>query len=99
MNPGKISVVNRYGRSWNIPNLFIVGSSKFPSMGAGFNPTLTIQALAFMSADVIVKRYKTRPIANTPIKQPANFRIADQSSTVKTGNWTRNVSTHLTGRR
>jgi gluconate 2-dehydrogenase alpha chain len=54
------SVVNRYGQSWDIPNLFIVGSSTFPSM-SGFNPTLTIQALAYMSADAIVNRYRTRP--------------------------------------
>ena len=57
----KTSVVNRYGQSWDIPNLFIVGSSTFPTMGTGFNPTLTIQALAYMSADAIVKRYKNRP--------------------------------------
>ncbi len=56
----KTSVVNRYGQSWDIPNLFIVGSSTFPSM-SGFNPTLTIQALAYMSADAIVNRYKKNP--------------------------------------
>jgi gluconate 2-dehydrogenase alpha chain len=56
----KTSVVNRYGQSWDIPNLFIIGSSTFPSM-SGFNPTLTIQALAYMSADAIVTRYKNRP--------------------------------------
>jgi gluconate 2-dehydrogenase alpha chain len=39
------SVVNRYSQSWDIPNLFLMGSSTFPSM-SGFNPTLTIQALA-----------------------------------------------------
>jgi gluconate 2-dehydrogenase alpha chain len=54
------SVVNRFGQSWDVPNLFIVGSSTFPSM-TGFNPTLTIQALAYMSADAIVKRYKNNP--------------------------------------
>jgi gluconate 2-dehydrogenase alpha chain len=57
----KTSVVNRYGQSWDIPNLFIIGSSTFPTMGAGFNPTLTIQALAYMSADAIVNRYKKSP--------------------------------------
>jgi len=40
----KISVVNRYGQSWDVPNLFVIGSSTFPSM-SGFNPTLTIQRL------------------------------------------------------
>ena len=58
-NP-KTSVVNRYGQSWDIPNLFIIGSSTFPTM-SGFNPTLTIQALAYMSADAIVNRYKKSP--------------------------------------
>jgi hypothetical protein len=28
---------------------------------SGFNPTLTIQALAFMSADAIVNRYRKSP--------------------------------------
>jgi gluconate 2-dehydrogenase alpha chain len=57
----KNSVVNRYGQSWDIPNLFVIGSSTFPSMGAGFNPTLTIQALTYMSADALVNRYKKSP--------------------------------------
>jgi len=56
----KTSVVNRYGQSWDIPNLFVIGSSTFPSM-SGFNPTLTIQALAYMSADAIANRYKKSP--------------------------------------
>ena len=56
----KTSVVNRYGQSWDIPNLFVIGSSTFPSM-SGFNPTLTIQALTYMSADAIVNRYKKNP--------------------------------------
>src|SRR5580700_4381586 len=56
----KLSAVNRYGQSWDIPNLFIIGSSTFPTM-SGFNPTLTIQALAYSSADAIVNRYKKRP--------------------------------------
>ncbi|MFL5032767.1 MAG: GMC family oxidoreductase, partial [Xanthobacteraceae bacterium] len=56
----KTSVVNRYGQSWDVPNLFVVGSSSFPTM-SGFNPTLTIQALAYMSADAIVNRYQKAP--------------------------------------
>src|SRR3954463_2343685 len=56
----KSSVVNRYGQSWDIPNLFVIGSSTFPTM-SGFNPTLTIQALAYMSADAIANRYKKSP--------------------------------------
>ena len=56
----KTSVVNKFGQSWDIPNLFIVGSSTHPSM-SGFNPTLTIQALAYMSADAIANRYRRNP--------------------------------------
>jgi gluconate 2-dehydrogenase alpha chain len=56
----KNSVVNKYGQSWDIPNLFLMGSSTFPSQSS-FNPTLTIQALAYMTADAIVNRYKKSP--------------------------------------
>jgi gluconate 2-dehydrogenase alpha chain len=59
-NDPKTSVVNRYGQSWDISNLFIIGSSTFPTM-SGFNPTLTIQAVAYLSADAIVNRYKNHP--------------------------------------
>jgi gluconate 2-dehydrogenase alpha chain len=56
----KNSVVNRYSQSWDIPNLFIAGSSTFPTM-SGFNPTLTIQAVAFHTADAIINRYRKNP--------------------------------------
>jgi gluconate 2-dehydrogenase alpha chain len=54
------SVVNKYSQSWDIPNLFVMGSSTHPTM-SGFNPTLTIQALAYMTADAIVNRYRKNP--------------------------------------
>ncbi len=56
----KESVVNKFSQSWDVPNLFIMGSSTHPTM-SGFNPTLTIQALAFMTADAIVNRYAKNP--------------------------------------
>ena len=56
----KTSVVNKFGQSWDIANLFVIGSSTFPSQSS-FNPTLTIEALAFMSADAIVNRYRKNP--------------------------------------
>jgi gluconate 2-dehydrogenase alpha chain len=56
----KTSVVNKYSQSWDVPNLFIMGSSTFPSM-SGFNPTLTIEAVAFMTADAIINRYRKNP--------------------------------------
>jgi gluconate 2-dehydrogenase alpha chain len=54
------SVVNKFGQSWDIPNLFVIGSSTFCSM-SGFNPTLTIQALTYMSAEAIATRYMKSP--------------------------------------
>jgi len=57
----KSSIVNRFGQSWDVPNLFVVGSGTFPSMGCGFNPTLTIQALAYLTGDAIVNRYRRSP--------------------------------------
>ena len=54
------SVVNRYGQSWDVSNLFILGSSNHPTM-SGFNPTLTIEAFAYWSADAIVNRYRKNP--------------------------------------
>jgi gluconate 2-dehydrogenase alpha chain len=56
----RTSVVNRYGQTWDVPNLFVVGSSTFPSM-SGHNPTQTIQALAYWTADAIVQRYIRNP--------------------------------------
>ena len=38
----------------------VIGSSTFPTM-SGFNPTLTIEAFAYMSADAIVNKYKKNP--------------------------------------
>jgi gluconate 2-dehydrogenase alpha chain len=56
----KTSVVNKYSQSWDVPNLFIVGSSTNPTM-SGFNPTLTIQAVAYFAADAIANKYKKNP--------------------------------------
>lgn len=50
-NP-KDSVVNRWGRAHDVPNLWIVGSSVFPT-SATANPTLTLAALALRSAQAI----------------------------------------------
>ena len=44
------SVVDRHHRSWDHPNLSIVGSTVFPTIATG-NPSLTVAALAFWAAD------------------------------------------------
>jgi choline dehydrogenase-like flavoprotein len=49
------SVVNEWGRSHDVKNLFIVDGSIFVTAG-GVNPTSTIQALALYIADNIKKR-------------------------------------------
>jgi choline dehydrogenase-like flavoprotein len=46
------SVVNRWGRTHEIPNLWIVGSSVFPT-SATSNPTVTLAALALRTAAAI----------------------------------------------
>lgn len=48
------SVVNRYHRSHEVPNLFICDGSSFVSSGRG-QPTMTIQALAFRAAGHIAE--------------------------------------------
>ena len=47
------SVVDSYGRMHDVPNLFVLGQSVFPTL-TGLNPTLTTQALAWRSADHII---------------------------------------------
>jgi gluconate 2-dehydrogenase alpha chain len=50
------SVVNKYLQSWDVPNLFVMGASAFPQ-NAGYNPTGTLAALCFMTADAIKSSY------------------------------------------
>jgi gluconate 2-dehydrogenase alpha chain len=52
------SVVNRWGFSHEVPNLGILGGSVMVTSGAR-NPTLTIQALAWRTADHLVKSWKS----------------------------------------
>jgi len=47
------SVLDPTGRFWNIPNLYVTDGSVFPTSG-GYNPTLTIQAMAWRTADNII---------------------------------------------
>ncbi len=54
----KTSVVNEWGRSHDVKNLFVVDGSLFVT-SAGVNPTSTIQALALYVADAIKSRLAT----------------------------------------
>jgi choline dehydrogenase-like flavoprotein len=54
-------VVNKFGRTHDIKNLFISDGSQFTS-GAACNPTLTIVALAIRQADHIAGAMQRRDI-------------------------------------
>ncbi|WHA44033.1 GMC family oxidoreductase [Agrobacterium larrymoorei] len=51
------SVVDRDQRCWEHPNLFMVGSGSFPTMGTS-NPTLTLAALALRTADELLLTFR-----------------------------------------
>jgi gluconate 2-dehydrogenase alpha chain len=53
-------VVNRYLQAWDAHNLFVMGASVFPQ-NAGYNPTGTVGALAYWSANAITSRYLKSP--------------------------------------
>jgi gluconate 2-dehydrogenase alpha chain len=54
------SVVNKYSQVWGMHNLFVVGASNFPQ-NAGYNPTGTVGALAYNTADALINRYLPSP--------------------------------------
>lgn len=62
----RTSVVNRYLQSWDLHNLWVMGSSVFPQ-NAGYNPTDTVGALAYWAADAMIKQYLKNP---GPLVQP-----------------------------
>jgi choline dehydrogenase-like flavoprotein len=56
-NDPKTSVVDKYHRAHDVPNLFIVDGSNLVTGGRN-HPTMTLQALAFRAAEHIVARAK-----------------------------------------
>jgi choline dehydrogenase-like flavoprotein len=57
----KSSVTNQWGQTWDVPNLFVTDGGTFCS-NADKNPTLTIMALAWRSADYLVSLMKRREV-------------------------------------
>jgi len=62
-NDPKNSVVDKYHRAHDVPNLFIVDGSSFVTSGRN-QPTCTIQALAYRAADNIIRKAKSGSIAS-----------------------------------
>ena len=56
-NP-ETNVVNRWGVSHEVPNLAVLGASVMGTSGAR-NPTLTVQALSWRTAEYLVRNWKT----------------------------------------
>ena len=56
-NDPKTSVVDKYHKAHDVPNLFIVDGSNFVTGGRN-HPTMTIEALAFRASDYIVRTAK-----------------------------------------
>ena len=54
-NDPETSVVDKYGRTHDIPNLFVCDGSILPTQGSA-NPGLTIQALAARTADYLISQ-------------------------------------------
>jgi gluconate 2-dehydrogenase alpha chain len=54
------SAVNTYMQVWDVPNVFSMGASAFPQ-NAGYNPTGTVGALAYRTAEAVTKRYLKNP--------------------------------------
>jgi choline dehydrogenase-like flavoprotein len=55
------SVTNRWGQTWDVPNLFVTDGAVFAS-NADKNPTLTIMALAWRASDHILDRMKRKEL-------------------------------------
>jgi gluconate 2-dehydrogenase alpha chain len=54
------SVVNTWLQHWDVPNLFVVGSSSFPQNSSA-NPTLSIVAVSHRAADGLIDHYLKKP--------------------------------------
>lgn len=59
-NDPSTSVVNRYLQCWDVPNVFVVGASAYPQ-NSSYNPTITLGALIYWTADALKTRYLKRP--------------------------------------
>lgn len=56
------SVINRYGQSWDVHNVFVLGAGAFPQ-NTQYNPTGMVGALAYWTAHAISELYLPAPRA------------------------------------
>lgn len=78
----KSSVVDKFGRTHDIPNFFVCDGSVLPTQGSA-NPGLTIQALAARTAGYLIsqggaifnsnKRDMTEPRLRTDLAPPGTY--------------------------
>lgn len=68
-NDPKTSVVDKYHRAHDVPNLFIVDGSSFVTSGRN-QPTCTIQALAYRASDYISRQAKNGRPHIVALKRP-----------------------------
>jgi choline dehydrogenase-like flavoprotein len=75
-------ICDKFGRTWDVPNLFVMDGSVFPTQGSA-NPGLTIQALAARTADYLItqnddifqssKRDLAEPTCRLTLSPPGTF--------------------------
>lgn len=85
----RTSVVDKFGRTHDISNLFVCDGYILPTQGSA-NPGLTIQALAARTADYLItqhdaiftsdKREMTEPILRKKLAPPRNLWPGSSSS-------------------
>lgn len=95
------SVVDKDQRSWDHPNLFLVGDGVFPTTGTA-NPTLTITALTFQAADVVASDLLkcTVQVQANQAWQGTGMQVNGQSwqlAVCTGGQWTANPATGMVG--
>ncbi|MBX9711629.1 MAG: GMC family oxidoreductase [Xanthobacteraceae bacterium] len=60
-NDPATSVLNKYCQSWDVHNVFVPGGASVFPQNHGYNPTDTVGALAYWTADAIKDRYLKNP--------------------------------------
>ncbi|MGH9395946.1 MAG: GMC family oxidoreductase [Terriglobia bacterium] len=72
-NDPRASVVDKFGRAHDIPNLFICDGSILPTQGSA-NPGLTIQALAARTADYLISQKDAVFTTSAPFMEAPKIR-------------------------